>query len=43
VNLSKIAVHLGRSLNFDPIKQRFIDDEEANRLVQQPMRGPWHL
>src|SRR5260221_10325860 len=43
INMPKTAVQLGRSLNFDPIKQRFIDDEEANRLVQQPMRGPWHL
>jgi myo-inositol 2-dehydrogenase/D-chiro-inositol 1-dehydrogenase len=43
INLAKIAVQLGRSLNFDPIKQRFVDDEEANRLVHQPMRGPWHV
>lgn len=43
VNLSKIAVRLGRPLRFDPIKQRFIDDEEANRLINQPMRVPWHL
>jgi myo-inositol 2-dehydrogenase/D-chiro-inositol 1-dehydrogenase len=43
VNMSKIAVQLGRSLKFDPVKQRFIDDEAANRLVQQPMRGPWHI
>jgi len=43
VNMSKVAVQLGRSLKFDPIKHRFVDDEEANRLVRQPMRGPWHL
>jgi myo-inositol 2-dehydrogenase/D-chiro-inositol 1-dehydrogenase len=43
VNLSKIAVRLGRPLRFDPKKQRFIDDEEANRLINQPMRVPWHL
>jgi predicted dehydrogenase len=43
INLAKIAAQLGRSLNFDPVKQRFVDDEEANRLVQQPMRGPWHV
>lgn len=43
VNLSKIAVRLGRPLRFDPNKQRFIGDEEANRLVHQPMRAPWHL
>lgn len=41
VNLGVIAVRLGRNLDFDPVKQRFIDDEGANRLINQPMRGPW--
>jgi len=41
VNLGVIAVRLGRNLKFDPEKQRFIDDEGANRLINQPMRGPW--
>lgn len=43
VNLAKIAVRLGRPLRFDPVTQRFINDPEANRLVFQPMRAPWHL
>jgi predicted dehydrogenase len=43
VNLSKIAVRLGRSLRFDPDKQRFIGDEEANRFIHQPMRAPWQM
>jgi predicted dehydrogenase len=43
VNLGKIAVRLGRNLKFDPDKQEFIDDEAANRLINQPMRAPWHL
>lgn len=43
VNLAKIAVRLGRNLKFDPVKQEFIDDEGANRLIDQPMRGPWHV
>ena len=43
VNLGKIAVRLGRNLRFDPVKQEFIDDEGANRLIDQPMRAPWHL
>ena len=43
VNISKIAVRLGRPLRFDPDKQLFIDDEQANRLIEQPMRAPWHL
>jgi predicted dehydrogenase len=43
VNLAKIAVRLGRGLRFDPVIQRFVDDEEANRLVDEPMRAPWSL
>lgn len=41
VNMGKIALELGRSLQFDPVKQMFINDEEANRLVSPPMRAPW--
>ncbi len=43
VNLGKIAVRLGRNLKFDPDKQVFIDDDGANRLIDQPMRAPWHV
>ncbi|MCL3779521.1 Gfo/Idh/MocA family oxidoreductase [Prolixibacteraceae bacterium JC049] len=43
VNMGIIAVRLGRSLNFDPKTQRFIDDEAANRLIDQPMRGEWKI
>ncbi|MCK4465938.1 MAG: Gfo/Idh/MocA family oxidoreductase [Bacteroidales bacterium] len=41
VNIGKIAVRLGRSLEFDPVKQRFVDDEGANRFIDQPKRAPW--
>jgi myo-inositol 2-dehydrogenase/D-chiro-inositol 1-dehydrogenase len=43
VNLAKMAVRLGRPLRFNPTTQRFIEDEDANRLIQEPMRAPWHL
>lgn len=43
VNLAKTAVQLGRNLRFDPKKQRFVDDDAANRLLDQPMRAPWHV
>ncbi|MBT4402235.1 MAG: gfo/Idh/MocA family oxidoreductase, partial [Bacteroidetes bacterium] len=43
VNLGIIAVRLGRSLDYDPVNQRFINDDEANRMIYQPMRGPWRL
>ena len=43
VNLAKIAVRLSRPLRFDPVKQLFINDEEANRFIHQPMRAPWQI
>lgn len=43
VNMGKIALQLGRDLQFDPVKQEFINDEGANRLIFQPMRGPWTI
>jgi myo-inositol 2-dehydrogenase/D-chiro-inositol 1-dehydrogenase len=43
VNLAKIAVRLGRPLKFDPAGQRFLGDDEANRLADEPMRAPWRM
>ena len=43
INLSKIAVRIGRPIRYDPVKEQIIGDPEANRLVEQPMRAPWHL
>jgi myo-inositol 2-dehydrogenase/D-chiro-inositol 1-dehydrogenase len=43
VNMGLTALRLGRSLKFDPITQLFVDDEGANRLIDQPMRGPWTM
>ncbi len=43
VNLGVIALRLGRTLHYDPVAQRFHDDEAANRLIHQPMRAPWTL
>jgi myo-inositol 2-dehydrogenase / D-chiro-inositol 1-dehydrogenase len=43
VNLAKIALRVGRKLYFDPDKQLFINDDEANRYIHQPMRAPWQI
>ena len=43
VNLAKIALRTRRRLKFDSDKQRFINDEEANSYIKQPMRGPWKV
>ena len=43
VNMGLIALKLGRSLKFDPVKQEFIGDEGANRLMFPPLREPWSI
>ena len=43
VNLCKISWQLGRPIHFDPATQRCKNDEAANRLIDPPMRAPWHL
>jgi hypothetical protein len=42
-HLTIIAYKLGRSLKWDPAKEEFIGDDEANQLCARPMRAPWHL
>ncbi|MDE7443079.1 MAG: gfo/Idh/MocA family oxidoreductase, partial [Muribaculaceae bacterium] len=43
VNMALAALRLNRTLEFDPVAQQFINDEAANRLIDQPMRGSWKL
>jgi predicted dehydrogenase len=43
INLGVVALRLGRTLNYDPVGQKFINDEAANRLINQHMRGPWTI
>ena len=42
-HLGIIAYQLQRSLKWDPAKQEFTDDEEANRLRDRARREPWQL
>ena len=43
VHLANCAIRTGRLLYFDPVELRFLNDEGANMLVNQPMRRPWTL
>ena len=43
VNMGVAALRLGRTLHFDPVKQEFINDEGANRLIYPEMRSPWSM
>jgi len=38
-----IACQLGRTLEFDPAKEEFTGDEEANRMRSRAMREPWRV
>ncbi|MFO0879731.1 MAG: Gfo/Idh/MocA family oxidoreductase [Gemmataceae bacterium] len=42
-NLGNIAYWLRRKLRWDPKKEQFVDDAEANKLVDREMRAPWKL
>ncbi|MBM4027373.1 MAG: Gfo/Idh/MocA family oxidoreductase [Planctomycetes bacterium] len=41
--LGDIAMRLGRKLSWDPDKEQFRNDNEANRMLSKPMRAPWVL
>ena len=43
VNMAIIAIRLGRSLQFDPIRCEFINDPGANLMINQPLRSPWNV
>ena len=43
LHLANVAIRTGRVIEFDPVNEVAIGDEEANRLIRQPMRAPWHL
>jgi predicted dehydrogenase len=38
-----IAFQLGRKLTFDPARDRFVNDDQANRMRARALREPWRL
>jgi predicted dehydrogenase len=40
-HLGNISYRLGRSLKFDPTTERFVGDEEANKLLKRKYRAPF--
>ena len=40
---ANIALFLNRKVTFDPVKNEFIGDEEANRLRSEAQREPWRV
>ena len=42
-NLNHIATKLRRKLHWDPVQETFVNDSEANAMLDRPMRGPWKV
>jgi predicted dehydrogenase len=42
-HLGVIAMRLGRKLQWDPAKEQFVGDADANRWLSREMRKPWTL
>jgi hypothetical protein len=42
-HLANVAFRCGRPLKFNPVTEHIVGDEEADRLVNQPMRAPWRI
>jgi hypothetical protein len=41
VHAANICMWLKRDMKYDPIKEEFVNDAEANRLRSRAMREPW--
>jgi len=42
-HLGNITMMLKRKLRWDPDREQFINDDQANRMLSRSMRSPWHL
>ena len=43
-HIGNISLRLGgRKLAWDPATERFTGDEDANRMLDRPKRGPWKI
>ena len=41
VHAANICMWLNRDMRYDPVKEEFLNDPEANRLRTRAMREPW--
>ncbi|MEI8371597.1 MAG: Gfo/Idh/MocA family oxidoreductase [Planctomycetota bacterium] len=42
-HLSDLCIRLGRPIQWDPQKEQIVNDAEATKLLNRPLREPWKL
>jgi hypothetical protein len=42
-HLGAIALRSGKKLQWDPVKEVFVGDADANKWLSREMRAPWKL
>lgn len=42
-HIGNIAMKLKRKLRWNPDRELFQEDDEANKMLSRPMREPWHM
>jgi predicted dehydrogenase len=42
-HLANISMRLGRKLKWDPAREEFLGDDEANRWLRRPQRSPYEI
>ncbi|MDD4868999.1 MAG: Gfo/Idh/MocA family oxidoreductase [Kiritimatiellae bacterium] len=42
-NVAWISMKLGRKLTWDPAKERFVNDDQANAMLSRPQRAPYGI
>jgi hypothetical protein len=43
IHCANIALRLGRKVQWDLQAERFVGDDDANRMLERTMRWPWRV
>jgi hypothetical protein len=41
--VADIALRTGRQLKWDPTRDQFVGDDQANAMLARPARSPWTI
>ncbi len=42
-HLGNLVARIGRKIQWDPVKEQIVGDDEANQMTSRPYRAPWSL